>query len=270
MTPAPLVLKIGGAALEVPEEHPALWAALLALHGAAGSGGLVIVHGGGAAVDRQLAALGMTSERRQGIRITPPEQVEVITAVLAGQMNKQLVGLLQAAGGNPVGLCLGDGGITRCAPASYPDFDPGRVGEVRGGDPRLLHLLLGAGFLPVVSSIGLDDGGERLNINADDAATALASVLGAAGLVLLTDVPAVLDAERRPIPELDATRAEELIAGGVIAGGMIPKVRGALRAAAACAAPVTIASWKDPAALRALAGPDAPGTRCLPPPAPAS
>jgi acetylglutamate kinase len=266
---APFVVKVGGAALEQPEAHPALWQSFVDLH-LAHPGGVVLVHGGGSAIDRHLERLQMPTERREGIRITPPEQIEEITAVLAGRVNKALVGLLLTRGAAAVGLCLGDGGLARTERIRGYAFDPGRVGEVVGGEARLLHVLLAERFLPVLCSIGLDAHGERWNVNADDAAAALAAILRAQSLLLLTDVPAVLDAEKRPIAELDQERAEALIASGVIAGGMIPKVRGALKTAAACGSPVTIASWKNPAELPRLAAGADVGTRCLPPRVPAS
>lgn len=260
---APFVIKVGGLALEQPAAHPELWASFVALHHAH-PGGVVLVHGGGSMIDQHLDRLGLRSERREGIRITPPELIEEICAVLAGRVNKALVGLLLARGAEAVGLSLGDGALAIAGQAQYT-FDPGRVGAVIGGEARLLKVLLREHFLPVLCSIGMDEQGERWNINADDAAAAIASILKAKSLVLLTDVPAVLDAERRPIAELDAQRAEALIASGVIAGGMIPKVRGALKTAASSGTPVTIASWKEPSDLPRLAAGAAVGTRCLPP-----
>lgn len=260
---APFVIKLGGLALEEPNAHPALWDSFVALH-RAHAGGVVLIHGGGSMIDRHLQRLGLSSERREGIRITPPELLEEICAVLAGRVNKALVGLLLARQVAAVGLSLGDGALTIAGQAQYP-FDPGRVGAVLSGNARLLELLLAEKYMPVLCSIGMDATGERWNINADDAAAAIASIVRAESLILLTDVPAVLDADRRPIAELDDARAEALISSGVISGGMIPKVRGALKTAASCGTPVTIASWKDPRDLPRLAAGAAVGTRCLPP-----
>jgi hypothetical protein len=164
-----------------------MWTALLALHRsrlAAGSGGVLLVHGGGKAVDRLLDRLGLVSERREGIRITTPEQIDVVTAVLAGSVNKSLVGCINrvaSASSLPnraVGLCLGDGGLCVSAKSTRFSFDPGRVGDVAGGDGALARVLFGGGFIPVLCSIGLDESGKPLNINADDAAAALVPVIG--------------------------------------------------------------------------------------------
>lgn len=252
----PLVVKLGGALMDDAAAFGGVFDALGALHHSlhqSRHGGLVIVHGGGKAVDRQLSRLGIVTERREGIRITPPEAVEQVTGVLAGSMNTQLMGLLLARGVPAVGLTLSDGFLAHAARCTRYAFDPGCVGELTHGDAALLTHLLGGGYLPVLSSIGVDAEGGFLNINADDAAAQLAGILQASGLLLLTDVPGVRDAEGRTIDRLTAAEAEALIASGVIHGGMITKVRGAVRAAEASGVPVVIASWSDPAALGALA-----------------
>jgi acetylglutamate kinase len=176
----PILVKVGGAAIDRADEVPQLFQALCDLHENAqrDGSGVVLVHGGGAAVDRQLQKLGMTTERRDGIRITPPQVIEQIVGVLGGVVNKQLVGHIQKAGTPAVGLCLSDGMFADCRKADHYPFDPGCVGEVHGGNPKLIDLLLGSGFMPVLSSIGLDEQGKPLNINADDVAGALAAVLG--------------------------------------------------------------------------------------------
>jgi len=224
----------------------------------------VLIHGGGKAVDRRLDRLGLVSERRDGIRITPPEHIDEVVAGLAGSVNKQVVGHIQRHGVPAVGLCLGDGFIAHSFKATGYKFDPGRVGESRGGNPELIHLLLGNGFMPVLCSIGLDEQGLPLNINADDAAAGLACLLECRGLVLLTDVNGVLDAHGTLIDELSPEQVEQNIAGGAITGGMIPKVRGAMQAAQASRAPVTIASWNDPQGLMGLVHGQSVGTRVLP------
>lgn len=272
--PAPAVIKLGGAAADDPQGAGGLWRAIAEAH-ARRPGGVVLVHGGGAAVDRHLARLGVVSQRRSGIRLTPPEQIDDVVAVLAGCVNKRLVGLLQLHGARAVGLSLGDGPTARTEPWSGDGFDAGRVGRVAGGDPRLLRLLLGAGYLPVLSSIGLDARGEPLNVNADDAAAGVARLLGADTLVFLTDVPGVLGGDGAPMAEIAAPEIEVLVAAGRIGGGMVAKVRSAAEAVSLAQCPVTIASWKDPAALRALldgaaAGGAARGTRIVTGPAAAA
>ncbi|MCC6660924.1 MAG: acetylglutamate kinase [Phycisphaerales bacterium] len=261
--PRPMVVKIGGAALDDAARASELWRALAETHAATG-GRLIVVHGGGRAVDEHLARLGMVSERREGIRITPREQIDEIVGVLAGRVNKAVVGALHAAGVPAVGLCLGDGGISRTARATGYSFDPGFVGEIRGGDPRLLTLLIGAGFPPVVSSIGLDEQGRPLNVNADDAAAGLARIVGASRLVLMTDVPGILGADRRLIARLTPREVEGLIDRGVVSGGMIPKARAAARAAEASGSPCTICSWNAPGDLIRLARGEPAGTSVVP------
>jgi acetylglutamate kinase len=261
----PILVKLGGAAIDQANDHPELFQAICDLHRRAqvDGSGVVLVHGGGKAVDRQLERLGFTTERRDGIRITPPGQIEQIVGVLAGSVNKSLVGHIQQFGVPAVGLCLSDGNFADCAKADHYSFDPGCVGEVRGGNPKLIDLLLGSGFLPVLSSIGLDEQGKALNINADDAAGALATVLGCRELILFTDVPGVLDASGRIIEELTAEDIEARIASGEISGGMIPKVRGALQAAREAKAPAVITAWNNRESLAKLAAGERVGTRVL-------
>ncbi len=262
----PVVVKLGGAALNEPRQQARLFAALVAIH-QAHPAGLVVVHGGGSAVDRHLARIGATSLRREGIRITPPDLIDEIVAVLAGAVNKRLVGALQRQGARAVGLCLGDGRAVRTVRTTRYAFDAGRVGEVAGGDAELPGLLLAAGYIPVVCSIGLDDDGAALNVNADDAAAGVARLVRASGLLFLTDVPGVLDERGEVVGSLGAGSIEQWIAEGRITGGMIAKVRSAASAATAAAVPVTIASWKDPARLPGLARGERAGTRIVPEPA---
>ena len=259
----PLVVKLGGALLDDAGRFPGVFDALARMH-QLHRGGLVVVHGGGKAVDRQLDRLGLRTERREGIRITPPEAVEQVTAVLAGAMNTQLLGLLLSRGVSAVGLTLSDGHLSRAAKATRFAFDPGRVGELVGGDGALVGHLLAGGYLPVLSSIAVCEAGGFLNVNADDAAAQLAGIVGASGLLLLTDVPGVKDADGSVIPELDEASAEALIADGTVTGGMVAKVRGAVDAARRGGVPVVIASWADPAALEALASGGSVGTRVVP------
>jgi len=255
---APLVVKIGGALLEEAHAHLDAFAGLIALH-RAHAGGIVLVHGGGAQVDRQLKLVGIETPRIEGIRVTTREAIPQVVGVLAGSAHMQLLGILSSLGARVVGLSLSDGGLCTCRHTTKFAFDAGEVGEITGGDGTVARTLLMAGFMPVVNSIGLSEKGEPLNVNADEAACAIARVLGAEGLVLLTDVPGVLDGAKRLIPDLDATRIEALIADGTISGGMIPKVRNALAAAIDAGCPATIASWRDPAAIATSAA----GTRVV-------
>jgi acetylglutamate kinase len=260
---APIILKVGGTTLEDQRSAPALWRAMIELHNSH-PGGVVLVHGGGKAVDRQLDRLGFTTERREGIRITPADQLDEITAVLAGRINKQLVGTLNAIGARAVGLCLGDGRAIETAKSTRFSFDPGRVGEITGGDGGLIRTLLAARYLPVLCSIGLDSQGQFLNINADDAAAGLAQVLHAHSLILFTDVAGILDAEKRLVREIKPSGIEQLIASGVISGGMIPKARSAATTAVRTNAPVLILSGNDQTSLADSLSGKPVGTRIIP------
>ncbi|MBL0921862.1 MAG: acetylglutamate kinase [Phycisphaerales bacterium] len=257
--PAPLVVKLGGAALEDQMDCSALWTALSALHRAE-PGGLVVVHGGGSIVDQRLARLGLTSERQEGIRITTPEQVAEVVATLAGLVNTRVVGLLQGAGAPAVGLTLTDGFLAAVARSTRFAFDPGCVGEVIGGRADLAETLLGAGFMPAIASVGVGPGGQLLNINADEAAAGIAAVLNARALILLTDVDGVRDASGSLLERLSTHDVDGLIASGAIYNGMIPKVRGAVEAATVSGAPTAIASWHDAANVAALARGEGTGT----------
>ncbi len=274
----PVVIKAGGATLEDPGARDNLLHAIADL--SRRPGGIVFVHGGGAAVDRHLDRLGMATLRREGIRITPPEQVEEIAGVLAGRFNKGVVAALNRAGARAVGLCLGDGGAIATRRATRYAFDAGRVGEVvvDAGDPGargpgpgartgpgdMYRVLIAAGFLPVVASIGFDEAdGGFLNVNADDAASGIARALGAEALVLLTDVPGILDGRKHLVREADRAGIEAMIARGEITGGMIVKARAAADTAAAIGAPVVITSGTDAVAMRALASGEPAGTRVV-------
>lgn len=281
-----LVVKVGGATLEDPQASPRL---LDAIAGLSRIGSVVLVHGGGRAVDRQLARLGMETRRHEGLRITPPDQIEQIAGVLAGSENKRVVGELFARGVRAVGMSLGDGNAVPTRMMRATGVDLGHVGELvpTGADatgagvagPNLLRVLCAHGFVPVVCSIGIEasrkgnageaDGPRLLNVNADDAAAGVARAIQASGgtvdaLVLLTDVPGVLDAKKQRIDSLDAGAIESLVREGVISGGMLVKVKAAHATAMALGTPVVIASGTDAASLEALGQGTPSGTRILP------
>lgn len=264
MSRGPLVIKIGGAGVDDPGKAAPLWQALEEAHQALG-GKLILVHGGGRAVDAHLDRLKLPTTRRDGIRITPDDQIDEIVAVLAGRVNKALVGAIQAATTlKAVGLCLGDGRSVNTIKAEHYGFDPGRVGAVTGGHPALLDTLMSAGFLPVLCTIGLDDDGRPLNINGDDGAAGVAATTKARGLVLLTDVPGILDGQSKLIDTITGPEIATLIQQGVIKGGMIPKATAAAKAADAASAPTIIASWNNPSDLVRIARGESAGTRVLP------
>jgi len=265
VTPGPVVIKLGGLAVEEPKQATALLRAIIELHRAEPAG-VIIVHGGGKAVDDHLSRLGMEPRKEAGLRVTPDNQIGEVVAVLAGKVNKAIVGAVQALGTPAVGLCIGDGLIARAKPLIVPGADLGRVGRVDGGDPSLLRLLLAEGFMPILSPVGMDESGHALNVNADDAAAAVAAIAGARLLVLLTNVPGVLDANKKTITELNGPEIDSLISAGTVNGGMIPKVRAALRAATIARAPALIASWDQPADLVRLTSGATVGTKVLPGP----
>ena len=235
----PLVIKVGGALLNDVVAQQALFAQLVLLQRP-----WVLLHGGGALVDTWLSQLGFDVERRRGQRVSPAEQMPFITGALAGCANTELVAQAVLGGVQAIGLSMVDAGCT----TSYLADDLGQVGRVETTDPTPLNKLLAAGFRPLVCSIACDDQGQLLNINADDAALAIANALQG-DLLLLSDVPAVLDVNRQPIARLDSQAMEKLIASGVIAGGMVVKVRAALSAAQSTGGRVLIASWQQPQSI---------------------
>ncbi|MGB5856488.1 MAG: acetylglutamate kinase [Oceanisphaera sp.] len=253
----PLVIKLGGTLLESNEALAALFATLKTFIDEV-KRPLVLVHGGGVLVDNQLNAMGLTSTKKDGLRVTPVEHIAVITGALAGTANKLLLAQAIAHNISAVGLCLGDGGLCR---VSQLDPELGAVGKIEGGDGTLISTLLAGGFLPVVSSIGITFDGQLMNVNADQAGTAIAEVLNA-DLVMLSDVSGILDGERTLINELTQTRALELMQQGVIKDGMAVKVKAALQATKTLGKPVAVGSWRNPEQLLSLlAGESEFGTR---------
>jgi len=260
-----VVIKIGGSTLEDIAALRTLWTALVELSSRTG---VLIVHGGGKAVDALLTRLSLPVERREGLRITPEDQIDLIAGVLAGSVNKRLVGAINAAGGRAVGVCLGDAGVASCekmtrTPAGTA-VDLGRVGEVVGGDGSLLRTLIDGGYLPVVSSIGIDSAGGMLNINADDGAAGLAGALRTSSLVLMTDVPGIKDGAGRVCPRLTPSKIEEMIASGEISGGMIPKSRAAMKVVVERGVRVVILGAENPNNLIGWIGGDSVGTEIVP------
>lgn len=181
---------------------------------------LILVHGGGNEVTSLSERLGIETRFRDGIRLTSKPEMELVAMVLAGKMNTLFVRRLVAKGIRAVGLSGCDAGLIQGAPVAAQS----RTGTVTAVQPALIQDLARAGYLPVCSSVAADSEGEALNINADEAALALAVALKAQRLVFLADVPGILKQERL-LPRLSADEAEGEIAAGTIAGGMIPKVR---------------------------------------------
>jgi acetylglutamate kinase len=181
----------------------------------------VIVHGGGPQIGSTLERFGQKSSFVGGLRVTDDTVMEVVEMVLGGKINREIVELVQRGGGRAVGLTGSDGAMLR-ARQKRPEL--GRVGEVVSVDPQAIEAVTGAGFIPVIAPIGADAQGLTYNVNADEAAGAIAAALGAEKLMLLTDVEGVLDAGGQLVPQLTTEEARKLVADGVIQGGMIPKV----------------------------------------------
>jgi acetylglutamate kinase len=216
-----LVIKYGGSALSQAQRATfAVDAVLLKYLGLRP----VIVHGGGPQIGATLERLGKKSTFVGGLRVTDDETMDVVEMVLCGQVNRQIVSLVQEAGGRAVGLTGADGNMLRVTQRLENDRDLGRVGRVIGVDVEAITAVAAAGFVPVIAPIGVDDRGVTHNVNADEAAGAIAGALRAEKLILLTDVEGVKDRTGRLVPALGAEEARKQIAEGTIAGGMIPKV----------------------------------------------
>jgi acetylglutamate kinase len=194
----------------------------------------VVVHGGGPQIAAMLKKLGIKSEFVDGLRITDAATVEIVEMVLAGSINKQIVGYINAAGGKAIGLCGKDGNMVQARKVSRTVVDPdsniekvidlGFVGEPEKVDVNVLNQVMGREMIPVLAPVATSANGGTFNVNADTFAGAIAGALKAKRLLLLTDVPGVLDKSKNLITELSVADARKLIADGTISGGMIPKV----------------------------------------------
>lgn len=245
----PLIIKLGGVLLDSEEALERLFTALVNYR-EAHQRPLIIVHGGGCVVDELMKQLNLPVQKKNGLRVTPAEQIDIITGALAWAKKHGI---------SSVGLFLGDGDSVK---VTQLDAELGHVGLAQPGSPALINTLLAGGYLPVVSSIGVTDEGQLMNVNADQAATALAATLGA-DLILLSDVSGILDGKGQRIAEMTAEKAEQLIEQGIITDGMIVKVNAALDAARALGRPVDIASWRHAEQLPALFNGTPIGTRIL-------
>ncbi|GAP74097.1 MULTISPECIES: acetylglutamate kinase [Pseudoalteromonas] len=246
------VIKLGGALLNSPQSVQALFATLATMTDTR----FVVVHGGGSLVDRWLHDAGFATAKHQGLRISPAEQMPYIVGALAGCANKQLMGAAIANGLEPAGLSLYEAGVN----AQQKLKALGRVGECSQGARSAIPALLEVGKLPVVSSVGFDEQGQWFNVNADEAAAAIAKQLDGE-LIFMTDVEAVLDKSAQPLHQLSAEQIDELIAQGVISGGMEVKVKTSLLAAQHLRRGVYISSWQKPENLVALLNGEHVGTQ---------
>src|SRR5580658_1581393 len=229
---ATVVVKYGGHAMG--EEHLAIeFGRDIALLKQVGINP-VVVHGGGPQINAMLKRLAIQSTFIDGLRVTDAAMVEVVEMVLAGTVNKHVTGLINRAGALAVGICGKDGGLIRARKLSRTVRDPGSriervldlgfVGEPEHVDVRVIHALTGAGLIPVIAPVGVGADGQTYNINADTVAGAIAGALSATRLLMLTDVPGVLDGDKKLIPEMTVADVQAGIASGMISGGMIPKV----------------------------------------------
>ena len=198
----------------------------------------VVVHGGGPQIDHVLGKLGKKGTFIQGMRVTDKETMDVVEWVLGGEVQQDIVGFINQAGGKAVGLTGRDGGLVRARKMMLTDTDDpakqhdiGQVGEIVSIDPAVVKALQDDQFIPVISPIGFGDENESYNINADLVAGKLAQVLQAEKLLLLTNTPGVLDKQGNLLTGLTAKRIDELFADGTISGGMLPKISSALQAA---------------------------------------
>ncbi|ARU61122.1 acetylglutamate kinase [Tumebacillus avium] len=208
----------------------------------------VVVHGGGKAINRLLERLGHQAQFIDGLRVTDEPTLEAVEMVLGGLVNQQLVAAFHAGGCKAVGLTGVDGGLLAAQKITHEKGDLGRVGEVMAVHAEPIHALLQNGFLPVIAPLGCDEQGARYNINADSAAGAIAAALGAEKLILLTDVPGILQAGEL-INQVTPEEVDALLADGTIQGGMVPKVEACLAALHGGAQQVHILNGKEPHAL---------------------
>ncbi|MBV1700956.1 MAG: acetylglutamate kinase [Hyphomicrobiales bacterium] len=219
----------------------------------------VVVHGGGPQIGAMLAKLGIKSHFSGGLRVTDKETVEIVEMVLAGSINKQIVGFINAAGGRAIGLSGKDGNmviakkLSRSAGMTDSNIenavDLGFVGEPSKVDTTVLDQVLGRELIPVLAPVAQGADGETYNVNADTFAGAIAGALGAKRLLFLTDVPGVLDKDGQLIKELRMDAIHGLIADGTITGGMIPKVETCIYALEQGVEGVVILDGKQPHAV---------------------
>jgi acetylglutamate kinase len=236
----PLIIKLGGVLLDNKDALSQLFV-VISEYKKNYQRSLIIVHGGGTVVDSLMDRLSLPVVRRNGLRVTPADQIDVIVGSLAGSANTKLLSEAKKHQIPSVGLCLADGNSVKVKQISE---ELGYVGEAQTGDPTLINLLINAGYLPIVSSIGITESGQMMNVNADHAAVALAKTLGA-DLILLSDVVGVLDENKQRIESLTQPQADQLIAKGIITDGMVVKVNSAFEAVKELGQPIVIASWKE-------------------------
>jgi acetylglutamate kinase len=218
-----VVCTVGGNAIEQRKEETLLDVVLLRYVGMLP----VLVHGGGSEISEMSERLGLTPTFRDGLRVTDADTIDVVKMVLTGRVNPDLVATINRLGGQAVGMSGEDG---PCIVAEQLDPELGYVGRVTHINPEPITALVGRGYVPVIASIGLGYDGHAYNINADTVAAELAVALDASKLLLLTDVPGVLDGRQQLVNELTGTEATSMIERGEVSGGMIPKLKACLDA----------------------------------------
>lgn len=206
----------------------------------------IVIHGGGPEITRMMDRLGLESRFVDGLRVTDRPAMEVVEMVLSGKVNRELVTLVQMRGGRAVGLAGRDGNLLL---GERKRKDLGYVGQIRTVNTELLDLLDRHRYVTIVAPVGVDEEGDPLNINADDAAAEIAGALKAEKLIMMTDTPGVLDARRNLIATLTPGKVREMMAEGVIHGGMLPKIRGCLRALESGVRKVHVIDGRIPHAL---------------------
>ena len=210
----------------------------------------VVVHGGGPEINTWLDKLGIEPQFKNGLRVTDAATMEVVEMVLVGRVNKEIVSLINRAGGSAVGLCGIDGNLITARAEGREGI--GFVGEVSHMDVKILESLVNSNYIPVVSSVATDETGQAYNINADTVAGELAAALGAEKLILLTDTAGILKDYKNPatlLAKLDIREARQLIADGIVGGGMIPKVNCCVRSLAQGVGAAHIIDGRIPHAL---------------------
>jgi len=231
-----IVIKYGGNAMTDPQlkESFASDVVLLKLVGM----NPVVVHGGGPQINEMLDKMGKKGEFIQGMRVTDEETMDIVEMVLGGQVNKEIVNLINRKGGKAVGLTGQDGNFIHAekllmANLNNPEemIDVGQVGDITKIDPSIINFLDSGDFIPVIAPIGVGPEGETYNINADVVAGKLAEILGAEKLILLTNTPGVLDKDGNLLTGLTPKQIDDLVEDGTLSGGMLPKISSALDAA---------------------------------------
>ena len=225
----------------------------------------VIVHGGGPAISENLAKLGIETEFVNGLRKTTESVLDVVEMVLAGSINKQIVRRIESSGGKALGLSGVDGGLIQAKPVSN-HAEVGHVGDVTRIEASIIQGVLDMGYMPIIAPIGIDAAGQRYNINADTAAGAVASHLGASRLIVVTDVPGIMknvNGVKKVLGTVAVQEIQDMIQTGEIYGGMIPKVKAAIECIQGKVKEVIIVDGSEPSVLSRVLQGEVIGTRIV-------